>query len=71
MVSYLPIAVIERVEIEIKGVGDSSRLLRDDNSGRCGADIVYRLANERGKEWAVMGKDVVDRGKINVVRESR
>ena len=36
-VSHLRVAEIERVEIEIKGVGDASGLLNDDDGGRCSA----------------------------------
>jgi hypothetical protein len=65
------ITEVPREEIEIKGIGDSSRFLYDDDSCRCSAETVCRRqANCRCEELGVIGEDVVDGCEINVVGES-
>lgn len=60
------IAEIERIEIEIKGIGDSPRLLGNDDGRRRSADAVHRFTDDGRVERGVMSEDVVDGGKINV-----
>ena len=61
--------VVPGEKIEIKGVGDSSRFLYDDDRGRCTTETVCRFTYSRFEELGVMGEDVVDSGEINVVTE--
>jgi hypothetical protein len=68
---YSRAAIVKRIEIEVKGVGNPARFLYDDNGRRCSAETTLRYANSRSEELSVVGDDVVNGRKINVVGQGR